>query len=303
MEQHQDSTSGERCKLIKLDSHIPSKAASPEYTFAFAYKKPQTIPKTWECMGTQNRVGLLDLPRELRDMIYAHVCDGMRRNGNGWRKEGEWAQDRYVFGQGPWEVQNCNIMRTCRQVHWEFAEVLYTRPLQLTGPSITKFHIVVTGSHILPLSKTYAPLVKKLAFIHGTGLRDYFDRDELGHRQRPNAEVLWLVIVTATMKLLKLFPAVQVLRIIIDYEPIAPPDSVLMSLLGKCKGRREELVERAEEFIKAVRRSDTRPIKVPQQLELFHLEDNGILREMPWGEALRNIQAAELHKKELREKS
>jgi hypothetical protein len=68
--------------------------------------------------------------------------------------------------------------------------------------------------------------------------------------------------------------------------------------------RREEPVEIAEDVIQVVRQSDTRPIKVPQQLELLYLEeDNGIVREMPLSEALRNVQAAELHKKELREKS
>ncbi|CAN9166563.1 unnamed protein product [Alternaria alternata] len=384
-ERPQYSKCRERCQLIRLDSHIPAKAASPEYIFSFAYKKPRPIPKTWEWMGTKNGTGLLDLPRELRDIIYGYICDDMIHNGYGWRKEDEWAEDCDTDGsdtddndtddndtddndtddndtddndtddndtddndtddndtddndtddndtddndtddndtddndtddndtddndtddQEPIVYQDCNIMRICRQVHWEFAEVLYARPLQLTSiPPFSKLHLVVTGSHILPLSRTYGHLVKKLAFIHSIDREDY-----LGLEPRIgeffDAEVLWLDIITATRKLLKLFPTLQILRILVTNERTnAAKHDVLMALLGKRTNRREELVEIAEDLIQAVRWSDTKPIEVPQQLKLLYLEDaNGIVSEMPLGEALRNIQAAELHKKELREKS
>jgi hypothetical protein len=258
-------------------------------------------------MGTKNGTGLLDLPRELRDIIYGYVCDDMIHDGYGWRKEDEWADD---FDPGAEEdeelifYQNCNIMRICRQVHWEFTEVLYARPLQLTGvpPFGIAHHIVVTGSHILPLSRTYAHFVKKLAFIHSIGLQDYLGVESRGEH-KVSAEVLWLDVVTATRTLLKLFPALQILRILITNEPIEPVNDVLLAMLGMRTDRREEPVEIAEDVIQVVRQSDTRPVKVPQQLELLYLEeDNGIVREMPLSEALRNVQAAELHKKELREK-
>ncbi|KAB2102522.1 hypothetical protein AG0111_0g8827 [Alternaria gaisen] len=346
-ERPQYSKCRERCQLIRLDSHIPAKAASPEYIFSFAYKKPR-IPKTWEWMGTKNGTGLLDLPRELRDIIYGYVCDDMIHNGYGWRKEDEWAEDcdtddsdtdgsdtdgsdtdgsdtdgsdtddndtddndtgdDDTDDQEPIVYQNCNIMRICRQVHWEFAEVLYARPLQLTSiPPFSKLHLVTTGSHILPLSRTYGHFVKKLAFIHSIDREDYLGLEpETGWHFHANAEVLWLDVVTATRKLLKLFPTLQILRILVTNERTTTPakHDVLMALLGKRTNRREELVEIAEDLIQAVRWSDTKPIEVPQQLKLLYLEDaNGIVSEMPLGEALRNIQAAELHKKELREKS
>ena len=285
-------------------------------------------------MGTKNGTGLLDLPRELRDIIYGYVCDDMIHNGYGWRKENEWAEDcdtddsdmddsdtddsdtddsntddsdtddSDTGDQEPIVYQNCNIMRICRQVHWEFAEVLYARPLQLTSiPPFSKLHLVITGSHILPLSRTYGHLVKKLAFIHSIGLQDYLGVESRGEH-KVSAEVLWLDVVTATRTLLKLFPALQILRILITNEPIEPVNDVLLAMLGMRTDRREEPVEIAEDVIQVVRQSDTRPIKVPQQLELLYLEeDNGIVREMPLSEALRNVQAAELHKKELREKS
>jgi hypothetical protein len=289
-------------------------------------------------MGTKNGTGLLDLPRELRDIIYGYVCDDMIHNGYGWRKENEWAEDcdtddsdmddsdtddsdtddsntddsdtddSDTDDQEPIVYQNCNIMRICRQVHWEFAEVLYARPLQLTSiPPFSKLHLVITGSHILPLSRTYGHLVKKLAFIHSIDREDYLGLElQTGWHFHANAEVLWLDVVTATRKLLKLFPTLQILRILVTNERIRSPkdNDVLMALLGKRTDRREELVEIAEDLIQAVCWSDTKPIEVPQQLELLYLEDaNGILSEMPLGEALRSIQAAELHNKELREKS
>ncbi|KAH8642837.1 hypothetical protein IG631_00300 [Alternaria alternata] len=287
-------------------------------------------------MGTKNGTGLLDLPRELRDIIYGYICDDMIHDGYGWRKEDEWAEDRDTDDsdpddsdtdgrdtdgsdtddsdtdgsdtddndtddQEPIVYQNCNIMRICRQVHWEFAEVLYARPLQLTSiPPFIKHHFVVTGSHILPLSRTYGHLVKKLAFIHCIDREDY-----LGLEPRIgeffDAQVLWLDIITATRKLLKLFPTLQILRILVTNERVEPWDDVLLAMLGMRTYRKEEPVEIAEDVIQAVRQSDNRPIKVPQQLELLYLEDNGIVREMPLSKALRNTQAAELHKKELRE--
>ncbi|KAL1799775.1 hypothetical protein ACET3X_000117 [Alternaria dauci] len=279
MEEHRDSTSAEPCQLIKLESHIPRKAASPEYNFAFAYKRPRPIPKTWEWMGSKDSTGLLDLSPTTAT----------------------WADDDCVPGEEPIVFQNCNIMRVCRQVHWEFAEVLYARPLQLTGvPCFTNFPIVVTGSHVLPLSKTYAHLVKRLAFIHTTGLSDFFEADDLyGEGRCPSAQALLLDIITATKKLLKLFPALQVLRILVDDEPFENLEMFFDSLLGRREGTREELVDKTEEFIKAVGR---RLMKIPQQLELLLLE-GGVPKNVPLSEAFRNMQAAELHKKRLKENS
>ncbi|KAG9192884.1 hypothetical protein G6011_11618 [Alternaria panax] len=315
MEQFRENTSGNHCQLIKLDSHVPSKAASPKYTFALAYKKPRPIPKTWECMGDNNGTSLLDLPRELRDMIYGLVCDDMRRDGNGWRKIGKRASDlNHTDRKTTTMYQNCNIMRVCRQVHWEFAEVLYARPLQLTGVA-SRMHIVVTGSHILPLSKTYAHLFKKVALIHSPELDAFYGSDRLREEYltipdryfsittaRLSAEDHWLNVVTATTRLVKLFPAVQIVRVLSEVRPPIRSNDTMDSLLGKCNGTREEQVQTAEQFMKAVRLNDTKKIKIPVQMVLLHIED-GILTEKPWGEALRNIQAAELHKKGLKEKS
>lgn len=36
-------TGSDQCHLISMDSHIPTKADAPEYTFALAYRKPVRI--------------------------------------------------------------------------------------------------------------------------------------------------------------------------------------------------------------------------------------------------------------------
>jgi hypothetical protein len=165
-------------------------------------------------MGNDNGPSFLDLPRELRDMTYVYVCDGMRHDGSGWRKKGEYAGDCYIpddciiLGWQPIIFQNCNIMRTCRQVHWEFAKVLYTRPLQRTGvTSVTESHIVVAESYIIQLSVTYAHLVEKLAFIHSTDLRDFHELNYFREELLTTTDH-WRDIVTAATQLVKLFPVV-----------------------------------------------------------------------------------------------
>jgi hypothetical protein len=75
----------------------------------------------------------------------------------------------------------------------------------------------------------------------------------------------------------------------------------LFSMSLQHHATREEQVETAEPFLMAVRLSDSRKIKIPLQLELLQLE-GGILDEKPWGEALRNAQAAELRKRGLKGK-
>jgi hypothetical protein len=257
-------------------------------------------------MGNDNGTSFLDLPRELRDMIYVHVCDGMPHEGNGWRKIDEYAMDWTLenIGKPTARFQNCNIMRTCRQVHWEFAEVLYARPLQLTG-SISPFHKVVAGSHILPLSTTYAHLVKRLAVIHSVDAEEFYNRTvpldpSFEAAQTPVEQ--WRNIATAAMQLVKLFPALQTVRVLHDaYIKLKDRDPLWDSFLGDGRIARDECVETSERFLRAVRLRDFRKIKIPMQLELLHLL-LGHPYELPLGTAVRNIRAAELRKKELKGK-
>jgi hypothetical protein len=150
------------------------------------------------------------------------------------------------------------------------------------------------------LSVTYAHLVEKLAFIHSTDLRDFHELNYF-RKEFLTATDHWRDIVTAATQLVKLFPAVQVIRILHELTTPRYPDQTWYSMIGTCHATREEQVETAERFLRAVRLSDSRKIKIPLQLELLQLE-GGILDEKPWGEALRNVQASELRKRGLKGK-
>ncbi len=233
-------------------------------------------------------------------MIYVFVCNEMRHEGYGWRNIGEPSNNESIPGgqRKTNELKNCAIMRTCRQVHWESAKVFYARPLQLTGISWkTRSHVVVAGSHIIPLSVTYAHLVRKLAVIHSTGLHDFHGLSFV-YKPLSSATIQWRDIITAATQLVKLFPTIKTLRFLHEIKESTFPDQTWESMIGKCGATREEQVETAERFINAVRLSDSRKMKIPLQLELLHVE-NGTLVETPWAKALKNVQVAELHKGKL----
>ncbi|KAI4626264.1 uncharacterized protein J4E87_004765 [Alternaria ethzedia] len=294
----------ERCHLITMDTRIPSKADAPEYTFALAYRKPEPIPKTWEAMAGDNGVSFLDLPRELRDMIYNYICTDLPQIGDGWRDkhdEGKYGIPAATEAQAD-ILHDCNIMRTCRQVHWEFAEMLYAQPLQICSP-IYEFQtqFILPGSHILPLSPTYADLVKKVAVLHDTEIghtRDQYHK--LG--KNTSVENHWRNLVTIATQLGKLFPKIQTVRVLYricprDYSR----DKTFQTLCGLHGDTREKQVEKSETFIKGVCWSDGRPVKLPPQLELVNLDFDTIV-ETPLVEAIKNVRAAELQKKELKGK-
>ncbi|KAI4656087.1 hypothetical protein J4E93_000804 [Alternaria ventricosa] len=287
-----------------MDTRIPSKADAPEYTFALAYRKPEPIPKIWKAMAGYNGVSFLDLPRELRDMIYNHICTDLPQIGDGWRDkhdEGRYGIPAATEAQAD-ILHDCNIMRTCRQVHWEFAEMLYAQPLQICSP-IYEFQtqFILPGSHILPLSPTYAHLVKKVAVLHDTGIgniRDWYGK----FGTDTSCEHQWRHVVSVATQLGKLFPRIQTVRVL---HRICPRDYIydttFLTLCGLLGDTREKQVELSEKFIKGVCWSDGRPVKLPPQLELVHLDFDTIV-ETPLVEAMKNVRAAELQKKELKGK-
>ncbi|KAI4664609.1 uncharacterized protein J4E79_002906 [Alternaria viburni] len=286
-----------------MDTRIPSKADAPEYTFALAYRKPEPIPKTWEAMAGDNGVSFLDLPRELRDMIYNYICTDLPQIGDGWRDkhdEGKYGIPAATEAQAA-VLHDCNIMRTCRQVHWEFAEMLYAQPLQICSP-IYEFQtqFILPGSHILPLSPTYAHLVKKVAVLHDTAIGNV--PDDYYYRASTSGDHQWQHVVSVATQLGKLFPMIQTVRVL---HRICPRDysydTTFQTLCGLLGDNREEQVEKSEKFIKGVCWSDGRPVKLPPQLELVNLDFDTIV-ETPLVEAIKNVRAAELQKKELKRK-
>jgi hypothetical protein len=255
-------------------------------------QKQRPIPKTWEAM-VDNGIGFLDLPRELRDMIYNYICTDLPQNGDGWREthdEGKYGipaaqQDHTLV------LQDCNIMRTCRQVHWEFAEVLYGRLLQICG-DVSQFQsqFLVPGSHILPLSPNYAHLVRKVAVLHDTGIRE----DMSLYQAKTSGDEQWCHVVAVATLLAKLFPKIQTVRVIHRICPRGHLDQTWETVCGLRGDTREWQVRESEKFIRGVCWSDGRNVKLPRQLELIHLDFDTVV-ETPLVEALKNIRAAELH--------
>jgi len=250
-------------------------------------------------MAGDHGVGFLDLPRELRDMVYNYICTDLPQVGDGWgdkhdeRRYGHPAATEEQAGA----LQNCNITRTCRQIHWEFAETLYTQPLQICSSKLeymTRFtQFIVAASHILPLSLTYGHLVKKVAVLHDTN-----------YSTNPSVEENWRHVVTIVTQLGKLFPKIQTVRVLHRIcprgygEPAGRPWKTMCGLSGDT---REEQVEKSEKFIKGVCWSDGKHVKMPPQLELKHLDFDTIL-ETPLVEAMSNVRVADLNKKGINRK-
>jgi hypothetical protein len=143
------------------------------------------ISSDWTASSaTTSSTGFLDMPKEIRDMIYGHICGDLKRKGLRWAataphttkqpgddnisKNAQYRinapQSNGLSDQEASETASpsvlfadCAIMRTCHQLHAEFASVLYASPLQLSGIS--------QGNNILPFSSTYAHLVRQVVSV------------------------------------------------------------------------------------------------------------------------------------------
>jgi hypothetical protein len=139
---------------------------------------------------TKSGTGFLDLPKELRDMIYQEICGKLKRKGVRWqatapqtcgvlskkdKEESEkrsmsgWVMSNEAWKSCPKDSADCTIMRTCRQVHAEFAAVLYGGPLEL--------HDISQGSNVIPISPIYRGLVRTVFSTGAPGLNRTDDLD------------------------------------------------------------------------------------------------------------------------------
>jgi hypothetical protein len=108
-------------------------------------------------------------------MIYQYTCSDLKREGLRWEETGpgirlddseEWpSQVLETQRRRPEVFSDCAIMRTCRQTHAEFAECLYSIPLQMLFET--------TSLHMLPFSPMYIPLVRSVLAIYNNGDRSW----------------------------------------------------------------------------------------------------------------------------------
>ncbi|OAL49608.1 hypothetical protein IQ07DRAFT_588154 [Pyrenochaeta sp. DS3sAY3a] len=209
-------SSSDRCLYIQVDSS-PSRFTVPEISFSLqAHERgaPKTSP-TWEpsYKACTEETGFLDLPKEIRDMIYVEICADLRREGWRWQQtaprnydeeedpdpELQW-HDEYTHRhererfteqpERPATFSDCAAMRTCKQLHAEFAAHLYAIPIQIGR--------AVMGSNVLPFSRTYAPLVRNVLVPRGAnGIVD----------------PVWASFFQTTTSLGKMFPNMKTLRV------------------------------------------------------------------------------------------
>ena len=96
-----------------------------------------SVDTKWTASAKSNHsTGFLDLPKEVRDVIYQLVCDRLERIGMSWNArvespDYEWVPRRisHVIETTP-SSDATNLLRLCRQVHSEFAVWLYSIPFE-----------------------------------------------------------------------------------------------------------------------------------------------------------------------------
>lgn len=216
--------------------------------------------------------GFLDLPREIRDLIYGEIHGELKREGLRWiataprarltNASAKWMER--VVSSTPYRKDDpvarpavfadCALMRTCRQLHSEFAPVLYSSPLQLSG--------LGGGLNEIPLSPLYVGLVR-IVFTANTCLNEA-DCDET-----------WRETLEMATGLSMIFPNLDVMRLgwfVTSYSE----DPV--TLTQKKPWAWDATVRAAEKSIKRVQRQTGTALVIPHNLEVVQLEgthDNG----------------------------
>jgi hypothetical protein len=101
-------------------------------------------------------------------MIYQNTCDDLRREGYVWEHMAHGNDAPEMYHIRPEVFSDCAIMRTCRQMHSEFAKCLYAIPMHFELESICL--------HMMPFSPLYKPLVRSVLAIYSEHEQHSFDR-------------------------------------------------------------------------------------------------------------------------------
>lgn len=252
-----------RAEALDEPSSACSCATSEDHELTRAAQT--SLGAEWEASAKATpSIGFLDLSKEIRDMIYQEICADLKRIGIEWKKtapkdnEEESADHVNPY---PWWPDNrdepdkpaerpsvpadCSIMRTCRQIHAEFASVLYGSPIHLS-PEPDK------GKNTIPISPVYAGLVR--AVFCG----------RLHSEDIDNPHTWWWYLSVAT-GLTKMFPNAVVLRL--GWYSYSREAKILtMAAIGpEAWG---VAVRQTNGAIKTVRSMSNTPLVVPHNLEV-----------------------------------
>jgi hypothetical protein len=216
--------------------------------------------------------GFLDLPKEIRDMVYAEICGCLKRRGLQWgatapRESTQPAEDAYSPrvikcprgrrnhdgeqeepADPPLMFADCAIMRTCRQLHAEFATVLYATPLQVSTTLVGKYN--------MPVSSTYAHLVREV--LHASSSL---------HLGKNSAA--WRNHLQMATGLSKIFPQASSIRLAF-YMSDSHEDPAYAA--KRWPERWEQNVADVRGAVKAVKKLSNVSIVVPYNLEMVQLQ-------------------------------
>jgi hypothetical protein len=204
-------------------------------------------------------------------MVYHEICSELKREGLRWKataprvhntdndeKPNEakkrpgltlpCIQDDPV--ERPAVFADCALMRTCRQLHSEFASTLYANPIQLSGIDV--------GHNEIPLSLRYASLVRTVLHV-GMILQDLA------------CEKAWRLQLEIASALFRMFPNLDVMRLgwLAAYSVThAGPISLRLDDPSTCG----PAVKGVEECVRRVKSKFGSQLIVPPNLEVVQVQ-------------------------------
>jgi hypothetical protein len=204
-------------------------------------------------------------------MVYQEICGGLKRKGVRWKatapqadgvlnkKNGEsenaspsecggWVMSNDAWKSCPRSSVNCAMMRTCRQLHAEFAAVLYGSPLEL--------HKIARGRNVIPISPLYTGLVRAVFAVGVSGLdpNDCLDT--------------WRTQLQVAVGLSGTFVNANTLRI---GWFVAKPDEPFGNLAQQKPEGWDSAVKEVVKAIKTVKKISYTPLIVPHNLQVVQM--------------------------------
>jgi hypothetical protein len=243
-------------------------------------------------------------------MIYQEICGSLKRKGVRWaattpQTDGKLKKQKYDHIDGctcnnhesgpsedniawkstgrPKDYADCAIMRTCRQVHAEFAAVLYGSPLELYN--------IARSHNVIPISPLYAGLVRTVFVTAATGLHAVDDL-HAWRTQLQTATGLSNVFVNADILRLGWF--------------VTKPDNDAVTLLRQDPEAWDRAVKEVVRTVKKVKKMSYTPLSVPHNVEVVEMYwTNGWRREVqsiraPLSEAISMLRAKKPARKSAR---
>lgn len=197
-------------------------------------------------------------------MIYQDICADLKRQGLRWAETApctrelsknqtdETVEDAHTDGNDkkmlavkrPAIYADCAVMRTCRQLHAEFAAVLYSQPISMLG--------IIGGVNEMPLSPLYSTLIRSILVTHSS------------HHESMN-DHQWRVQLQIGGELNRSFPNATTLRI--GWWADRTHDLTATMTQADWKAA----VETLETSIQEVNKNKTSRLTVPHNLEIVYI--------------------------------